>query len=138
MEAGDGTLTKAQQEALSLLADLARWSAFVPTPEQRPDYQALVELGLAKSSGPGLGGEGFAATPAGRRAAARAAGGPRSGRGFASMSPERRREVSQKGGASVPADKRAFAKDRTLASTAGRRGGETSRRPRPKREDGDG
>ena len=43
------------------------------------------------------------------------------------MTPERRREVARKGGASVPSEKRSFAKDRDLAATAGRKGGETSR-----------
>lgn len=48
-------------------------------------------------------------------------------RGFASMDPERQREIARKGGASVPADKRSFAQDRTLASTAGRRGGQAGK-----------
>ena len=52
---------------------------------------------------------------------------PRARRGFACMSPERRREIARKGGASVPGDKRSFAKDRDLASEAGRKGGEASR-----------
>ena len=52
---------------------------------------------------------------------------PRARRGFAVMSPERRRENARKGGASVPAEKRSFAKDRDLAATAGRKGGEASR-----------
>jgi general stress protein YciG len=47
-------------------------------------------------------------------------------RGFASMDPERQREIARKGGASVPADRRSFSKDRTLASDAGRKGGEAS------------
>ncbi len=51
----------------------------------------------------------------------------KSRRGFASMSPERRREIARKGGASVPADKRSFSKDRALAATAGSKGGEASR-----------
>lgn len=50
-------------------------------------------------------------------------------RGFASMDPERQRELARKGGASVPASKRSFSKDRDLASTAGRKGGE-ARPPR--------
>lgn len=49
-------------------------------------------------------------------------------RGFASMSPERRREIARKGGASVPADKRSFAQNRDLAASAGRAGGSVSRR----------
>ena len=58
---------------------------------------------------------------------------PRARRGFAAMSPERRREIARKGGASVPSEKRSFAKDRDLAATAGRKGGETSRGPVPAR-----
>lgn len=45
-------------------------------------------------------------------------------RGFASLSPERRSEIARRGGAAVPADKRAFSRDRQLASTAGRKGGQ--------------
>ncbi|MET0274817.1 MAG: general stress protein [Phenylobacterium sp.] len=52
---------------------------------------------------------------------------PRARRGFAAMNPERRREIARKGGASVPSEKRSFAKDRDLAATAGRKGGEASR-----------
>lgn len=48
----------------------------------------------------------------------------KSRRGFASMDPERRRAIAAKGGASVPADKRSFSKDRALAASAGKRGGE--------------
>ena len=40
---------------------------------------------------------------------------------------ERRREIARKGGASVPGEKRSFAKDRDLAASAGRKGGEASR-----------
>lgn len=59
---------------------------------------------------------------------------PRARRGFAVMNPERRREIARKGGASVPGDKRSFAKDRDLAASAGRKGGETSHGGgRPKR-----
>ena len=58
---------------------------------------------------------------------------PRARRGFAAMSPERRREIARKGGASVPGEKRSFAKDRDLAATAGRKGGDTSRGPAPTR-----
>ena len=46
-----------------------------------------------------------------------------SGRGFASMSMEKRREIASKGGKSVPADKRAFSQNRDLAAEAGRKGG---------------
>lgn len=52
---------------------------------------------------------------------------PRARRGFAAMSPDRRREIARKGGASVPGEKRSFAKDRDLAASAGRKGGEASR-----------
>lgn len=51
-------------------------------------------------------------------------------RGFAAMSPERRREIARKGGAAVPAAKRTFAQDRDLAASAGRKGGESSKRPK--------
>jgi len=47
----------------------------------------------------------------------------KSKRGFASMKPERRREVARLGGSSVLAHNRSFAKDRELATTAGRKGG---------------
>ena len=40
-------------------------------------------------------------------------------RGFAAMHPEKQREIASKGGRSVPADARAFAKDRQLAKEAG-------------------
>ena len=40
---------------------------------------------------------------------------------------KRRREIARKGGASVPSEKRSFAKDRDLAASAGRKGGEASR-----------
>ena len=73
-----------------------------------------------------------------------------SNRGFASMDEEKQREISRKGGASVPDEKRSFSKDHTgvrswpqrrpkcsrwersfsqdheLASEAGRKGGEAS------------
>lgn len=45
-------------------------------------------------------------------------------RGFASLSPERRKEIAAKGGAAVPAEKRSFSKNRKLAREAGRKGGE--------------
>lgn len=44
-------------------------------------------------------------------------------RGFASMDPERRREIAKKGGSSVPKEKRAFSVNKSLAITAGRKGG---------------
>lgn len=48
-------------------------------------------------------------------------------RGFAAMSPERRKEIAAKGGASVPNEKRTFSKYKDLASTAGAKGGASSR-----------
>lgn len=52
---------------------------------------------------------------------------PKARRGFGAMSLDKRREIARKGGASVPGEKRSFSKDRDLASSAGRKGGETSR-----------
>ena len=47
----------------------------------------------------------------------------KSRRGFASMSPEKRREIASKGGKSVAPENRSFSKDRSLAARAGRKGG---------------
>jgi len=47
----------------------------------------------------------------------------KSKRGFASMSPEKRREIASKGGKSVRPENRAFTKNRALASNAGKKGG---------------
>ena len=47
----------------------------------------------------------------------------KSKRGFASMDPEKQREIARKGGQSVDPRKRSFARDHALASEAGRRGG---------------
>ena len=55
-----------------------------------------------------------------------AAGRSTSTRGFASMDPQKQREIASKGGQSVPPEKRPFARNRELASTAGRKGGENS------------
>lgn len=55
-------------------------------------------------------------------------------RGFASMDPARQREIARKGGASVPAEKRSFSQDRSLAADAGRKGGEASHGSRSKRQ----
>lgn len=49
-----------------------------------------------------------------------------SNRGFASMDPEKQREIARKGGESVPNEKRSFSQDRELAAMAGRKGGEAS------------
>lgn len=49
------------------------------------------------------------------------------------MTPERRAEISAKGGASVKAENRSFSKNRDLAASAGRTGGSSavgSGRPR--------
>lgn len=48
----------------------------------------------------------------------------KSTRGFASMDPEKQREIARKGGKSVPAEKRSFALNPDLAAEAGRKGGE--------------
>lgn len=50
-------------------------------------------------------------------------GGRTSNRGFASMDRERQRAIASKGGESVPAAKRSFAKNPELAAEAGRKGG---------------
>ena len=49
-------------------------------------------------------------------------------RGFASMTPERRKEIARMGGKAVDPANRAFAKNRDLARSAGRQGGRTSKR----------
>ncbi len=55
-----------------------------------------------------------------------------SNRGFASMDPEKQREIARKGGESVPNEKRSFSQDRELAAAAGRKGGEASQGARRK------
>lgn len=50
-------------------------------------------------------------------------------RGFAALSPERRKEIARMGGKSIAPDKRAFSKNRELASRAGKIGG-ASKGPR--------
>jgi general stress protein YciG len=49
----------------------------------------------------------------------------KSTRGFASMDPEKRRAIAAKGGKSVSAENRSFAKNRSLAAEAGRKGGKS-------------
>ncbi len=49
----------------------------------------------------------------------------KSTRGFASMSPEKQREIARKGGRSVPAEKRSFSQNADLAAAAGRKGGQS-------------
>lgn len=51
---------------------------------------------------------------------------PKKLRGFAKLTPERRREVASSGGKAVPAHKRSFATIRGLAEEAGRKGGQHS------------
>lgn len=48
--------------------------------------------------------------------------GPRP-RGFAAMSPELRRSIAAKGGASVAPERRTFSKNADLARAAGQKGG---------------
>lgn len=55
----------------------------------------------------------------------------KSRRGFASMSPEKRKEISSKGGKSVPKNKRIYAVNRKLASEAGRKGGMAAKKKKP-------
>ena len=45
-------------------------------------------------------------------------------RGFACISPERRREIASLGGKAVRPEDRSFSKDPKLASEAGRKGGQ--------------
>ncbi len=47
----------------------------------------------------------------------------KSKRGFAALSPERRREIASMGGRSVPAEKRTFTTNNGLATASGRKGG---------------
>jgi general stress protein YciG len=51
-------------------------------------------------------------------------------RGFATLSPERRREIAKLGGRAVPEEKRSFSQNRDLAREAGRKGGTQSSRVR--------
>lgn len=51
----------------------------------------------------------------------------KSRRGFAGMSPEKRRQISSLGGKAQPSEKRSFSLNRELAAEAGRKGGEASR-----------
>lgn len=54
-------------------------------------------------------------------------------KGFALMTPEKRREIAAKGGSSVPPNRRAYARDPNLASEAGRKGGAARARNRRER-----
>ncbi|MEW6255664.1 MAG: KGG domain-containing protein [Pseudomonadota bacterium] len=46
-------------------------------------------------------------------------------RGFAAMSPEKRRAIARLGGQSIPPEKRSFSQSRELAAEAGARGGKS-------------
>jgi general stress protein YciG len=48
---------------------------------------------------------------------------PKRPRGFAAMSPEKRKAIASRGGTSVPKEKRSFSQSRDLAARAGRDGG---------------
>ena len=52
----------------------------------------------------------------------------KSRRGFASMTPERRKEIASMGGKAVNPENRAFTKNRDLARSAGKQGGRTSKK----------
>jgi uncharacterized protein len=52
---------------------------------------------------------------------------PKSKKGLASLSPEKRRMIASMGGKSVPKEKRTFARNRAVASAAGKKGGRTIR-----------
>lgn len=47
-------------------------------------------------------------------------------RGFAQMTPERRREISRKGGIAQPGSAKSFSRNHDLAVAAGRKGGQAS------------
>jgi general stress protein YciG len=55
-------------------------------------------------------------------------------RGFAAMDPVKRKEIAARGGGSVPAEKRSFSKDRALAASAGKAGGEASHGKRKRKK----
>lgn len=61
---------------------------------------------------------------------------PKSRRGFASMSPERRIEIARLGGAAHRKEGRAFSVNRDLARAAGRKGGLQSAASRAKPPEG--
>lgn len=48
-------------------------------------------------------------------------------RGFAGMTPEKRKEIATKGGKAVPPEKRAFSTNKALAAKAGALGGKKVR-----------
>lgn len=51
-------------------------------------------------------------------------------KGFAAISPERRREIARMGGKAVAPEKRSFAANPDLASSAGKKGASAPRKPR--------
>jgi len=66
---------------------------------------------------------GFAPNDSGKCDSFELAPGARKPRGFATMSPARRREIAAKGGSSVAPEKRSFSLNKDLAKEAGRKGG---------------
>lgn len=50
--------------------------------------------------------------------------GRKNNRGFASMDPERQRQIASMGGKAVRPEKRSFSQNRKLAANAGRKGGQ--------------
>lgn len=50
---------------------------------------------------------------------------PKAPRGFAAMSPEKRKAIAQLGGKSIPPEKRSFSQSRELAAKAGSQGGKS-------------
>lgn len=58
----------------------------------------------------------------------------KSKRGFASMDPERQREIARKGGASLKPENRSFSRNPKLAAEAGRKGGMNSSRKKQNNE----
>ena len=61
---------------------------------------------------------------------------PKQRRGFAAMDPEKRRAIAAKGGAGAAPENRSFSKDRSLAASAGAKGGERSGAKRKKITEG--
>ncbi|RZJ02094.1 MAG: stress-induced protein [Brevundimonas sp.] len=59
-------------------------------------------------------------------------------RGFALLSPEKRKQMSALGGASLPPEKRSFSTNRELARKAGQAGGTLSRYPAKPKDQTDG
>ncbi len=47
-------------------------------------------------------------------------------KGFAAMTPERRKEIASKGGKAIPAEKRSYSQNRELASRSGKIGGKST------------